>query len=224
MRRRRAIVYLHGFASSPSSSKARYFAARAAEAGVPFACPDLNRPEFSTLTVTRMIGQVDEALEGLPEGPTALVGSSLGAFVALHAAAARRAVSHPSRPIDRLVLLAPALNLAEGLAAEFGPARMAAWERTGTLDVFHYAENAERPLRWDFMADVRRYDAADLHDETPTLIYQGRHDTVVDPVAVERFAASRPWVTLRLVDDDHQLLKHLDAMWADVARFLEIEE
>jgi len=220
---RRGIVYLHGFASSPRSSKARYFAGRAAARHVPFACPDLNLPDFGSLTVSRMIAQVDEAVDRLTDGPVALVGSSLGAFVALHANAARRRAPRPSHSIDRLVLLAPALDLAASLAQGFGPDRMASWERTGRLAVFHYAENAERPLGWPFMLDVRRYDALELANETPTLIYQGRRDTVVDPVAVERFASARPWITLRLVDDDHQLLDHLDVIWADVAHFLEME-
>jgi hypothetical protein len=30
-------------------------------------------------------------------------------------------------------------------------------------------------------------------------------------------------VTLRLVDDGHQLLGHLEAMWADIAQFLGAE-
>jgi hypothetical protein len=39
--------------------------------------------------------------------------------------------------------------------------------------------------------------------------------------SVENWAAGRPDVTLRLVDDGHQLLGHLEVMWADVLRFLE---
>ena len=81
----RHVIYLHGFASSPASSKAKRFGRELAARGVGFSCPDLNEPAFDTLTVTRML---DAAAGAIAEaaGPVALVGSSLGAFVALHAA------------------------------------------------------------------------------------------------------------------------------------------
>jgi pimeloyl-ACP methyl ester carboxylesterase len=214
----RAILYLHGFASSPHSSKARFFAARAETAGLAFACPDLNLPEFRSLTISRMIDQVNAAMDALPD-PIALVGSSLGAFVAVHAVARRPASQRPR--IDRLVLLAPAFDLVPSLEVEFGPARMRDWQVAGQMEVFHYGDNATRALGWTFMSDARGYDAFAVTLDTPTLIYQGTADDVVSPDQVRRWASTRPWVTLRLVDDGHQLLGNLDAMWTDVTRFLE---
>ena len=199
------------------------FADRAAAACIGFACPDLNEPDFRTLTVTRMIEHVERTISALPVGPVALVGSSLGAFVALHAAAQRSADQSPDRPIDRLIFLAPALDLVPSLELEFGPDRMRTWEDTDAFSVFHYGDNMARDLGWTFMTDARRYDAYAVTLRTPTLVYQGRRDEVVAPASVERWAATRPWVTLRLVDDGHQLLDHVDQMWADVRRFLEVD-
>jgi pimeloyl-ACP methyl ester carboxylesterase len=217
---RRGLVYLHGFASSPRSSKARFFEGRSAAAGFAFECPDLNQPDFTTLSVSRMIDDVDRAIGRCGEGPVALIGSSLGAFVALHAAAREAAARGPASRVDRLVFLAPALDLVRSLEEDFGPARMAAWQESGGLEIFHYGDNAMRTLGWDFMPDARRYDSDGVAVDLPMLIYQGRRDDVVKPEGVERWTATRPSVTLRLVDDGHQLLDHLEVMWADVARFL----
>jgi len=43
---------------------------------------------------------------------------------------------------------------------------------------------------------------------------------VVDPVMVQRFAAARPAMALRMVDDDHQLGASLELMWREIAAFL----
>jgi pimeloyl-ACP methyl ester carboxylesterase len=170
-----------------------------------------------------MIDQVDRVIDGLPDGPVALVGSSLGAFVALHAAA-RRAPAGTVDRIDRLIFLAPALDLVPEFEREVGPERIREWEATDAYSVFHYADNMPRDLGWAFMADARGYDAATVSLMIPTLIYQGRRDEVVAPAGVERWAASRPWVTLRLVDDGHQLLDHVEEMWREVRRFVEGDE
>src|SRR5688500_3274143 len=97
------IFYLHGFASSARSSKATFVASRLRELGVELHTPDFNAPDFSTLTITRMVDQVGRAIGSAPD-PVVLIGSSLGAFVAVQVA-----LKHPGR-VARMVLLAPALD------------------------------------------------------------------------------------------------------------------
>jgi uncharacterized protein len=52
------VFYLHGFASSGRSKKAAYFAERLRPDGIPLRCPDFNEPDFSTLTMTRMLDRL----------------------------------------------------------------------------------------------------------------------------------------------------------------------
>lgn len=214
----RHLIYLHGFASSARSTKATEFAARSAEAGWSFACPDLNLPDFESLTISRMIDQVTDAVAASPASRVALVGSSLGALVALEAAARAQPASGPR--IDALVFLAPALDLAPGLARHLGPAAMEQWQRTGTLEVFHFADQRMHLLNWAFMEDARLYDSIRTITPLPVLIYQGRNDEVVDVASVTEWAALQPRAILHLLDDGHQLLTSLNLMWAGTHTFL----
>jgi pimeloyl-ACP methyl ester carboxylesterase len=217
----RHAVYLHGFASSPGSSKATWFVRRAREAGWLATAPDLNLPDFETLTISRMIEQVDALVASLADGPVVLAGSSLGGMVALHAAAARRARPDGSRhAIEKLILLAPAFDLIASLEAEFGPAALDEWRRTDALPVFHYGEQRMRRLRWEFFEDAKGYDAFAVDPGVPVLVFQGIRDEAVDARMVERWASSRPDVTLRLLDDDHQMLGSLEPIWTGVRDFL----
>jgi uncharacterized protein len=210
-------VYLHGFASSPESSKAAFFAERFAEAGVPFVCPDLNRPLFSTLTVTRMLGQLDEQLSELPAGDVVLIGSSLGGFVAVEAAARQ---TDRARPIARLILLAPAVELEWDRWSEVGPGGIDRWRQDGVIDVFHYALNRPERLAYSFYEDACRYDPASRRLSLPMLIFQGRHDESVSPANVERFARRQPSAALHMLDDGHQLKNSLPYIWQEIALFV----
>src|SRR3954469_23155559 len=73
-------VWLHGFASSPQSSKGQFVRARLEERGGHLVVPDLNEPAFFDLTVSRMLEQIDVLAQG--EGPLVLFGSSLGGLTA----------------------------------------------------------------------------------------------------------------------------------------------
>ena len=214
MRRIGSAVYLHGFASSPSSSKATRFGRELAALGVPFACPDLNEPDFSRLTVTRMLQQTAGVIDGA-SSPVALIGSSLGAFVALHAAAA----AGPGK-VDRLILMAPALDFGGNRLRQLGETGIEEWKRSGKLHVHHFASGEVRDVGFALYEDAARYDAFTLNLTLPILVFQGRQDASVDPEMVERWASTRATVTLRMLDDDHQLTKSIEKIWAESRDFL----
>jgi pimeloyl-ACP methyl ester carboxylesterase len=212
------VLYLHGFASSPESSKATFFGDRFAAAGVKFLCPDLNEPAFPTLTVSRMLQQVEKRISSLPPGEIVLMGSSLGGFVAVEAAA--RQVGAARHPISQLILLAPAVELEWDSWSEVGPGGIERWRNSGNVEVFHYAQGRLDRLEFGFYKDAERYHPAARQLSLPMLIFQGRQDTSVSPHIVERFAQQQSAATLHLLDDGHQLKNSLDFIWTETARFL----
>ncbi len=207
------MIYLHGFASGSASSKATYLGRRLRERGIELQAPDLNLPDFSTLTVTRMLNQTRVLLEASTSSQT-VIGSSLGGFVAVNAA-----VQNPDR-IKRLVLMAPALDFGSHRMAKLGSIGLDEWKASGQLPVFHYAYGRMVPVHYELYADAQRYDALNADVRMPILIFQGRRDDAVDPETVEAWASRRPNVELHMLDDDHQLTHNLPYIWETLVAFL----
>src|SRR5262245_14643953 len=116
--------YLHGFASSPMSTKARYFGDRLEDVGIALHAPDFNMPAFESLTMSRMLARLDDEIRAVP-GPVVLIGSSLGGTLAILAA------SRFGRRVDRLVLLAPAVMFAKPGHHLLPAERIEKWRRDG---------------------------------------------------------------------------------------------
>ncbi len=214
----RTVFYLHGFALSDKSTKATYLADRLRGHGILLRCPDFNLPDFASLTMTRMLNQLASETALPHERGVTLIGSSLGGTLAVLAAA------RLTDRIDRLVLLAPAVMFAKDGHHLLPPERIEEWRRKGAIPFFHYGHGEERLLDFAFYEDTLRYDAFEATFSQPTLIIQGVRDTSVDHRTVERFARTRPNVTLSLLDDDHQLTASLPRIWNDVEAFLGLIE
>jgi len=203
------LVYLHGFASGPGSTKAQYFRARLAALGVPLEIPDL-APDFTHVTVSGMLAVVDEILA---RGPAILLGSSLGGYLAALAATRRPAA------VRGLVLFAPAFGFVERWETRIGKAALARWRAARTAPVYHYGYRREVPLDIELLDDARRYpDEPD--PDLPTLVFAGRKDDTVPLAVVERFAALRPARELVVLDAGHEMTEVLEPMWERILPFL----
>jgi pimeloyl-ACP methyl ester carboxylesterase len=203
------LVYLHGFASGPASTKAQFMKAQLADRGVELAVPDL-APDFTHLTITSMLAIVEPLVA---HEPGVLLGSSLGGYVA-----ALTAARHPER-VRGLVLFAPAFGFAGLWEASIGPARVARWRERKILPVHHYGRGRTELLSVELLDDARRY--PDEPDPAcPALIFAGRHDQSVPLAAVERFARRRSTRELVVHDSGHELTDVLGPMWERTAAFL----
>ena len=203
------ILYLHGFASGPASNKARFFERTLTAAGARFTALDLARGDFEHLTISGQLQAVHEAAAG---EPAALIGSSLGGYLA-----ALYAARHTE--VTRVALLAPGFGFARRWPERLGPEAVAHWRRTGWMEVFHYGEGRNRALSYALIEDGAQYE--DYPDFTqPALIFHGAQDDVVPAEFSRRFAAGRSNVKLEIVDSGHELLNVLEAIGAKVTEFL----
>jgi pimeloyl-ACP methyl ester carboxylesterase len=209
------ILYLHGFASGPGSTKGVALGARFAALRVPFHRVDLTPGElgFERSTPLTMLAEAERALDAAP-GTRVLMGSSLGGYLAA-ALAARRP------DVERLVLLAPAFRLFERWRARLRPEELARWRAEGAK-VHHHATGRTRRIGWGFLEDAARLPAwPDLRQ--PALCLAGRRDDVVPLEDVARFVALAP-ATRALVelDDGHDLVASIDRIFEEARGFLRL--
>jgi pimeloyl-ACP methyl ester carboxylesterase len=207
------ILYLHGFASGPSSAKGVALEERFARAGVRLVRADLTPGErgFERSTPRTMLAEAERALDAAP-GTRFVFGSSLGGWLAALLAERRAA-------IERVVLLAPAFRLHARWTARLTPGELARWRAEGA-EVDHHATRTRRRIGWAFLEEAAALPP--LPDvRVPALCFAGTRD---DTVPLADVAA---WVDLapdrrRLVavDDGHDLLASIDRIFEEARRFV----
>jgi pimeloyl-ACP methyl ester carboxylesterase len=205
-------AYLHGFGSGPGSRKGRALAAAFEAAGRPFERLDMNRPSFSELTISDALAALDDWSSKHPEAPFALVGSSLGGYLA-----ALWAERHPER-VTALVLLCPGLDMTRRWPILFGAAAMARWRAEGRL-ALPDARGVPTPIHWGFIEDALRHEPVP-HPSCPTLVIHGTCDAVVPVEGSRAWVRTLPNARLVEVDDDHELIASLPLIASETLAFL----
>jgi predicted esterase YcpF (UPF0227 family) len=188
------LLYLHGFRSSPQSTKARQVATRvqAQHPGVVWWCPQL--PPSPR-------GAMDLVMQGIADWPRnamAVVGSSLGGFYAAWVA---------EQTGCKAVLLNPAVNPARDLASYIG-------EQTGwhdPADRFFF-----KPA---FIGELQALNARPLSQPQRTFAVIAKGDEVLDwREMTARCAGAR----LKLLEGGDHALSDFDAHMDEVLAFLDL--
>jgi len=136
----RSVLYFHGFASSPASAKITSLRPLLEPHGIALDVPDLNVPSFSQLDWNAMVARALAHAHANP--PAVVVGSSLGALVALEVV--RRGVEAP------LVLIAPAIGVAERWKTKLPDG--------DPVVVWNHALNANAPIHRAFFDQMNAID------------------------------------------------------------------
>jgi pimeloyl-ACP methyl ester carboxylesterase len=199
------LIYLHGFASGPQSSKAQFFRRRFEELGLAMQIPDLSEGNFEGLTIT---GQLRVIERMAVDDNVFLIGSSMGGYLA-----ALYAARHPQ--MKKLVLLAPAFGFARRWPMMLGEEKVAEWRLTGWLPVYHYGDKMERRVNYALLEDAEKYEDYPAISQ-PALLFHGRQDDVVPVEYSQEFASRHPQVTLRVMESGHELTDVVEEMWEEV--------
>jgi predicted esterase YcpF (UPF0227 family) len=185
------LLYLHGFRSSPQSTKARKFAAWVADhrQDVTWACPQL------AASPARAMRDVEAVIAAWPKARMAVIGSSLGGFYATVVA---------ERHGCRVVVLNPAVDPARDLAAAVG--ETTAW-------------HSDEPFvfRPEYVAELRAMTPGVLTDPGRYFAVIAKGDEVL---SWREMSARYPGSPMRLLEGSDHALSDFDAQMPEVLGFL----
>lgn len=213
-------LYLHGFASSPASTKAKAFRAWAARHGAPLEVLDLRVPSFEKLLFSAIKQRVREAIDdcGGERARVALIGSSLGGLTACR-------VAEEDARVAAVFAMAPAFSIASRWKERIGEAAFDEWRRSGFLEVDDYATKQRGRVHFRFVEELAEIDAAcggpfpDVR--VPTRIVHGRRDAVVDIDLSRTWSRGKRHVRLVEVDDEHELGASIPRLLDEATDFFE---
>ena len=199
------LLYFHGFASSPGSAKVRALEQRLPPLGFQLTAPDLNVPSFEELDWEQMVEV--SLTDARRIDPAVIVGSSLGALVALAVVAA--GIRKP------LVLIAPALGVARRWQSRL--------PEGDSIDVWNHATNSNRQIHRRFFDQMANLHIDDQPPPTRVIALMGSEDETVPFSIVEE--TWQHWTTAGLAPGSrfvaipggrHGLEDHVDAITAAI--------
>ena len=201
-------IYLHGFASGPGSNKAKAFKKRFDELGISIHVPDLQQGDFENLTLTGQIELVQGIIDKNKGQSFALIGSSMGGYLASLIAQTRESV-------QALFLMAPGFNFLNRWRKKLDISKTT----DELIPVFHYRYNKEVRLNTYLFRDAETWESLPLDRKIPTFIVHGLHDETIDIEESRKFVREKPFCSLKELDSDHGLLSCIDSIIEDSLGF-----
>ena len=188
------LLYLHGFRSSPSSTKARLMAAHVAQhhPGVQWWCPQLPPSPQAAMDL------VTQGIAHWPRGSMAVVGSSLGGFYASWVA---QRMGCPS------VLLNPAVDPARDLARYIG--EQTTWQNPA--ERFYFLP--------EYIDELKALDMRGRAPAAPELALIAKGDEVLD---WREMTGRYPQARLTLLEGGDHALSGFEAQLPAVVEFLQL--
>lgn len=202
--------YLHGFASGVNSKKAQYFKSKFAEKGYQLQILDLNLGNFSTLQVSKVIQFVEEVVGNKP---SVLIGSSLGGLISL-------ILAESLSCIQKLILLAPALEINALWQQILGKENLILWEQEKKFPIKHIGYNQNIDLHYEFIQDLKRQPDREFIHKLPALIFHGINDSTIPVNVSKNYAVQNKLAQLHVLDSDHSLENSLEFIWNESSKFL----
>lgn len=202
--------YLHGFASGVNSKKAQYFKSKFAERGCQLQILDLNLGDFSTLQVSKVIKFVEEVVGNKP---AVLIGSSLGGLISL-------ILAERLSCIQKLILLAPALEINALWQQILGEENLALWERDKKFPIKHIGYDQSIDLHYEFIQDLKSQPDREFLHKLPTLIFHGINDSTIPANVSKTYVMQNELAQLHILDSDHSLENSLEFIWDKSSKFL----
>jgi pimeloyl-ACP methyl ester carboxylesterase len=172
---------------------------------------------FDAFRVSEAVADAAAALGTVqrPGQPLLLVGSSMGAWIALLLAV--KGLADPAG----MVLVAPAVDFVSRRLAELpGPMREALYAHGVVHVPDAYAPGSTYPVTRDFLDDALALEPGDapLPVPCPVRILHGTADEAVPVETARRLARLLPDATLTEIEDaDHRLTGHVGAILAELA-------
>jgi pimeloyl-ACP methyl ester carboxylesterase len=201
-------IYLHGFASGPGSNKAKAFKKRFDELGISIHVPDLQQGDFENLTLTGQIELVQGIIDKNKGQSFALIGSSMGGYLASLIAQTRESV-------QALFLMAPGFNFLNRWRKKLDISKTT----DELIPVFHYRYNKEVRLNTYLFRDAETWESLPLDRKIPTFIVHGLHDETIDIEESRNFVRKKSFCSLKELDSDHGLLSCIDSIIEDSLGF-----
>lgn len=209
------VMFCCGYRSEMSSTKATAIAEWCEQRNVPFTRFDYNghgksEGDFKDFTIGGAMADALEVIDEITRGPQIIIGSSMGAWVALNAAKERKAV------IKALIGVAPAPDFTERLMyPRMTPEQRREIEDEGVIWAHSEMTDSDYPITWNFITEARNHLMLDdvIGVDIPMHILHGQMDDSVpwenSLLLAKQLTGDEVTVTF-IKDGDHRLNRPAD--------------